>query len=1405
MSLRKLVKWTYLLCALLLIALAVLVQSGRSFSHLLGDYDQDIARYLSQKLHAQVNIGRIDAAWDSLKPSLDIRDVRIHNTAGEPIVSLARARVRLDILGSLRNRNWVWSSIQLGDTQLSFRQLDNGKWQLSGLQPAAAPAADAPSAVAHTRLDRLIDMLLLSRHIEFQGTQLQFVFHDGEALALHASRLLLENSGNFHRLSLDLDVGDQSRSVALVLEGQGDPRKPQKFRSSGHLQLNNFPTSEPVSAVAAFLLGGAAAPLRSEGWINANLWLNSSAGGKGFDVIGDVGLERLWLPLAEREVRLDGVNSQVLGQWNYTGDWQLQLRELGAVFKQQALPPGNLAFSYSAAAHLIQVRADKLELAPLAALLEEAGTLGQGRIQDVLAHLAPRGHLLNARLQLPLRNPGDWQLAAHASEVNVGAWHGVPALTGVNGYVQANQKGGFVNLDSHTGFSMHFANTYAEPMVYDSARGQVAWHLDKAANKIRVNSGQLQLTRGSESLAGYFWLHLPWQRNTGDIDLYLQVGGQNLNATRYRTYLPQQVPLSLRNWLDAAVGETNPGIARSAGFIFRGTLNNPNPMARSLDLYLDIAAANLRFSPEWPALEQLQGKLLVHNNQVQAWVDSAQLLGAQVGQTQVQLNPLGKGQLLTIDGHLLGSAMDGVRLLREGGLRRQLGNGLDSWRMTGSLAADINLAIPLGQAPTASAKQQVSVELDAPEFEVQNLQLNFSDLQGHIEYSDSEGLSSNALRAKLFGEPVSAQLDTLTAEGGYKQTLIELTGLAPASTLAIWSKRPELLFLSGDIPYHTRVELNHRSRAQLEASLAALPASAGARARAAASAFAHVAVHSDLSGVAVNLPNGLGKAADKQRPLAVDLWLHELEMLVDISYNRPEATTGKRARSKDWIDSLFLLERGQELRLANASIALGQAAELEALPAFKVQGYLEDFQLELGKQWLARYEEHQAQLAQVTGQPSSQTRDTPGRIAGLPLQAELLLGRYQLGALSLNDLQVSATRDWLGWHLKLNNQTLAGSLMIPNASIRPLQVKLDYLRLTREQLGLPEVSVNENGIEEGAAEDVVAKTEAMAAITQPLRAQLDPRDLPRANIVIGQLSLMDEDYGNWSLELHPKTQGVVIERIQGQVRGLRIEGAHTPEEGAKMLWLQGEMGPQTRVIGALRAGNIGDVMRQWGKPGMLESQSAYFNLDLYWAGSPQDFALNELEGTMSLALNKGRFIRNATSGALASEDLLRLLSVVNFDSLARRMRLDFSDLYQSGLAYDEMRGLLGFGRGTLTFVEPLEVIGPSSRLQMAGSIDLKRERLRTRMVATLPVAGNLTFLAALVTGLPAAVGIYVVSKLFKKQVDQATSISYRITGSWDKPKMRFDRLFESDDSLRSSVKPTKSSLPRPEENLASAE
>jgi uncharacterized protein YhdP len=45
-------------------------------------------------------------------------------------------------------------------------------------------------------------------------------------------------------------------------------------------------------------------------------------------------------------------------------------------------------------------------------------------------------------------------------------------------------------------------------------------------------------------------------------------------------------------------------------------------------------------------------------------------------------------------------------------------------------------------------------------------------------------------------------------------------------------------------------------------------------------------------------------------------------------------------------------------------------------------------------------------------------------------------------------------------------------------------------------------------------------------------------------------------------------------------------------------------------------------------------------------------------------------------------------------------------------------------------------------------------------------------------GLPAAVGTYMVSKIFKKQVDKLASLSYSIKGTVNDPNMKFERLFD---------------------------
>lgn len=1389
-ALRRLVKWFYFLIAIALILLAVLVQSGRSFSHLLGDYDDSIAAYLSTKLNAQVEIGSIEADWRGLKPGVVIQDLRIRSHADQPIIALQQARLRFDIVGSLLNFRLVWSNLSLSQVDMTFAQTTDGFWQIPGLPQRVE--AEQPQV----NLDALLDMLLLSAKIELKSSHLSFRFASGKEVVLDSPYVLFENADDFHRLSLQVDVDEQTRSIYLVMEGNGDPRDTNNFHSRGYLQLNRFPTGEPISAAKSFLLSGADTEgVQSEGMVDANIWFETRPGGKGYDLVGRVGLQRLSLPLGERRISLDNFSTELAGFWLPSGKWHLGLQKINASVGEQKITDVNLAVAASAFNQPLQITFDKLELARVTNMLTSVGALGKGKLQDVLTALNPRGQLRNLQLTLPVHQPKEWQLRANLVQVATNAWQGVPALAGVDGYVQADQRGGFVDIDSQQHFSMHYSPIYTAPMEYDRAKGQVAWHLQPEHNRIYVNSGQLEFQKGDELARGYMWLALPWQRNTGDIDLYLQVGARQLNAGLYQKYTPAVVPDSLLDWLQKSVGADNPGIATEAGFVYRGTLNTKSPMARTFQLYLDIEDAALNYHPGWPALTQLDGRLLVNDTHIAASVTEAGIHTSRVKQTEVRVSPRsdGKGSLLEVNGSISGAASDGIRVLREGMLREYLGGGMDSWNLQGEMQAQLDLAIPIGtgdEKPTG-AHQRVTVDLQVPHFSVENLDLQVKDLAGRINYDSDTGISSDTLHAHLFDEPVEVTLGTRKLEGA-SQTLIDINGAVDAQKIAHWSKRPEVMFLRGKLPYKALVELNHRPRAT--GMLAELSPDEVDDAQQSAADFAHhavaaITITSNLANVAVDLPEPYGKAAGVQRPLEVQLLLQESQAQIGVRYN-------------DDIQVLLRTDRLRNNSLLNANIALASDAKFSEKPQFLVSGYLPGIDLDAWKAVLARYKTYSERLAPALVKaldPAASSMpgftintEAEGQIAGLPFRTEVTLGQYELGALTLENLNVVAVPVRAGWQLDVKNTLVDGRVLVPDSRFTPLQVDLARLSLTKEILGLAESS------DRTAAKNTDTPDAGDAIADQPLappRAVIDPRKLPLANITVGALMLDDNNYGNWSLQLRPNTLGVVINNIRGSIRGVTITGIDGAAEGAKLIWQDTPDGVQSRFIGNLEAGDMGAVLRAWDKPDTIESHAARYRTDLYWPGSPQDFGLINLSGEMGIWLEKGRFKRDASAG----DGILRLMSVLNFDSLARRMRLDFSDLYKSGLAYDDINGKVRFNQGIMVFEEPLLVRTPSSGLQLAGTINMRKETINARLVATLPVAGNLTFFAALATGLPAAVGVYLVSKLFKKQVDQATSISYTIKGGWDEPQMSFDRLFESEQSLRDSVNEKEEERPPPED------
>ena len=224
----------------------------------------------------------------------------------------------------------------------------------------------------------------------------------------------------------------------------------------------------------------------------------------------------------------------------------------------------------------------------------------------------------------------------------------------------------------------------------------------------------------------------------------------------------------------------------------------------------------------------------------------------------------------------------------------------------------------------------------------------------------------------------------------------------------------------------------------------------------------------------------------------------------------------------------------------------------------------------------------------------------------------------------------------------------------------------------------------------------------------------------------------------------------------------------------QLLWLGSGEATHTRLSGTLTFQDFGEVLAAYQVEEVVETRNGRVDLDLAWPGPPTDFVLVATSGRMGVDVGEGRFLK--TSGA--AEGTLRVVGILNLAEFVRRLSLDLTYVFQSGVPFDSIKGELLFLQG-LVDVPQMDVLGPSSRFQFVGQANIPESRIDGELVATLPIASNLPWMFALVSGLPAAAAVYVISKLFNKQLDRFSSAIYTIEGPWAEPEVKFQRIFDN--------------------------
>ncbi|MCJ8169976.1 YhdP family protein [Atopomonas sediminilitoris] len=367
-------------------------------------------------------------------------------------------------------------------------------------------------------------------------------------------------------------------------------------------------------------------------------------------------------------------------------------------------------------------------------------------------------------------------------------------------------------------------------------------------------------------------------------------------------------------------------------------------------------------------------------------------------------------------------------------------------------------------------------------------------------------------------------------------------------------------------------------------------------------------------------------------------------------------------------------------------------------------------------------------------------QDATAAAGANPLRrVQLRVDQLLAGGMQFDQLQLGANAQGAGWAINADSAQAQGELLIQPD--KPLDLRIARLDLPAQDPDAPP-----------AQED-------------PL-ASVSPEDLPALDFDLKQLNLGGKPVGAISLRVRAVPSGARISELKADLRGLQV--------GGELDWLGAAGRTQTQFRGTLKSKNLGDVLKNWDYHENLRTESFKLETNLTWPGSPAFLALKRSSGALKLDMRNGAFLE-VESGTQA----LRVFSLLNFSSISRRLKLDFSDLFGKGFAFDRLRGEIAVDTGILTLSKdkPLVVNGTSALLDLYGQIDLPREHVDMQMQVTLPVSNNLA-LAALMAGAPQIGGVlYIADKLLGDRLSKIASVNYQITGPWQEPEVKFVKPF----------------------------
>ncbi len=1270
---------TITLAAMVLVLGAVLTASFQLVMQVAPEYRQRLSDYVSESVGQPIDIGGVSLGWSGLAPRLDLTDITLFGEDQRtPALSAKKLRVGFSAT-RLFHGDATPKHIELSGLELFARIDENGKLSLRGIDTSGMPARATQDwlrelsqfeTVRLRQCDLKLEDARLSKPVpDFILTDAEIEFRDGKGSA-----------------QAELDLPDSiGSSVIFSAQIAGDFQNPDTWNGRWSTQLKNLRSLPWLNASLAdkgvVYFGGTGLNLEGTleqgkfGEVSVALEADRMEGhsGEHFTTLRDIRFEASLVPqtrgwiLDVTELALSGVN----------GPWPESRARVQLWHQDDGTTQVYAQTDYFLLA----------DLAPWFPLLPGEAAADAGARLGSLSG-AVSGLTLDWRSSAEgSHDKPEFELNAEIEDMALVGNERTPGFSSVSGTFTAHQNGGSIALEDSP-FTLSYPRIFRAPMKFDAVSGELTWSQDQDGWELSMPSFAWQLDGSAGK--GRMDLKIPAQKSSSpQIDLDANFTAKDVRP--FKKYIPVLWTDSLRKWLEQAIvaGRADAGHLKISGaltdFPF---INKPG----TFELDFDATQGELAFAPDWPAVKKLDAHLAFRGNSLTITGKSGSVNGNRVETVRAEIADF-HDALLAIHGEVQGDAGNFYNFLRNSPLAPRLAALLTRTQASGSAMVKVDLSIPLKEV--SNTRVNGIAQLQGSQLKVNGLPETIVDIRGDLRF-DNRSVAAQDLRGRMFGTPVSANLQK--QDDGLLWLRGNFNYVADGSAKGPGRLLPGFLYrnLSGSSQWRADIPLEGPDSGTVN-------------------------LHSDLAGLAIQLPEPMNKSAATPWPTSLRLRKDgnfPLRLTLEID-------------NRLGVDLAFSQQGQNDLKLQRGRIRTGGGPEPLALDdAMVISGAVAELE---PLQWVRI----------IRGGPSrsASTAVTAEDVYELPLHADLSVGRLLLAGQSIDSVRLIQSPAAAGWETRLSGDGAQGTLGFQTDSAGgTLTGRFERARINH----IPKDSDDDNTDIEMSSDD-----------TSPI----DPGALPTLNLDIGQLEVGEAKLGRLELLSRRVPNGQSIERFRslGGATSLEVKGQ----------WLRNSGRSSGDVQFSAESSDIDELLEGLGYAPSIGAERSRIRGQFQWLPSDESAGQGILwsrgAGDLEIELKNG-MLRTVKPGAG------RVLGLINFWALPRRLTLDFRDVVSEGLGFDEITGNFAIADGKAE-TDNLDIDAPSLKMKVRGNVGLSARTYNQRITVYPDVSSGVTLGALLIGGPAAAALALIAQEVMDQPLDQVGQLSYRLTGTWDDPQV----------------------------------